>query len=183
MQHLMSGVGADHCRGDTRRTGTKHICRCLGRLLSEVRYGLCHVRRHDLCPFQRLFQPSLVAEQNVSMILMVYCTWFDNYRRAKLIFRHVDYVSTNARTGQYERCNYELARPPSELRNKLFLLNHFGSYIKQRLYGAQPYLREDLALTTGMVFVKRFLRMKHVLIFRLSNGVLQVSSAVSSYTC
>lgn len=43
-----------------------------------------------------------------------------------------------------------------------------------RLYGDAEYTYQDTALKTGMVFVTRYLRMKHVLLFRLSNDVLQV---------
>jgi polo-like kinase 1 len=43
-----------------------------------------------------------------------------------------------------------------------------------RLYGDAEYTYVDETLTTGMVFVTRYLRMRHVLLFRLSNDVLQV---------
>jgi hypothetical protein len=77
----------------------------------------------------------------------------------------------------YQRDNHAIDAAPSELKNKVYLLKHFNKYILERLYGAQPYLREDVGLTTGMVFVTRYLRMKHVIVFRLSNAVVQVSQA------
>jgi len=43
-----------------------------------------------------------------------------------------------------------------------------------RLFGDQEYTYEDQDLTKGMVFVTRYLRMKHVILFRLSNDILQV---------
>jgi polo-like kinase 1 len=57
-------------------------------------------------------------------------------------------------------------------------MNHFEGYMMNRLYGDAEYTYQDTALTTGMVFVTRYLRMKHVLLFRLSNDVLQVSTPV-----
>jgi hypothetical protein len=53
-------------------------------------------------------------------------------------------------------------------------MEHFESYMMDRLYGDADYTYVDEPLTTGMVFVTRYLRMKHVLLFRLSNDVLQV---------
>jgi hypothetical protein len=47
-----------------------------------------------------------------------------------------------------------------------------------RLYGDAEYTYVDETLTTGMVFVTRYLRMRHVLLFRLSNDVLQVCSSL-----
>lgn len=48
-----------------------------------------------------------------------------------------------------------------------------------RLYGDAEYTYVDEPLTTGMVFVTKYLRMKHVLLFRLSNDVLQVCPFLS----
>lgn len=76
----------------------------------------------------------------------------------------------------YNRVNHSIDHSPSELKNKVYLLKHFNKYILARLYGSQTYLKEDVGLTTGMVFVTRYLRMKHVIVFRLSNAVVQVSN-------
>lgn len=78
------------------------------------------------------------------------------------------------------RKNYSIEGYPRDLSNKVYLLRHFESYMLDRLFGDQPYTYEDKALTKGMVFVTRYLRMKHVIVFRLSNDVLQVSQAVRS---
>ena len=53
-------------------------------------------------------------------------------------------------------------------------MTHFEGYMMDRLYGDAEYTYVDETLTTGMTFVTRYLRMKHVLLFRLSNDVLQV---------
>jgi hypothetical protein len=50
-----------------------------------------------------------------------------------------------------------------------------------RLYGDAEYTYVDETLTTGMVFVTRYLRMRHVLLFRLSNDVLQVCPYFTSH--
>jgi hypothetical protein len=76
--------------------------------------------------------------------------------------------------------NYPIDDVPPELDNKIYLLRHFDSYIIDRLYGTKDYTFEDLELKKGMVFVTRYLRMKHVIVFRLSNDILQVR--FSSYT-
>lgn len=44
----------------------------------------------------------------------------------------------------------------------------------RRLVGQMPYTYEDKNLTSGMVIVSRYLRMKHVIVFRLSNEIVQV---------
>jgi polo-like kinase 1 len=76
------------------------------------------------------------------------------------------------------RKNYPIDQYPRELHNKVYLLRHFENYMLDRLFGDQPYTYEDVTLTKGMVFVTRYLRMKHVIVFRLSNDVLQVSQVV-----
>jgi polo-like kinase 1 len=64
------------------------------------------------------------------------------------------------------RKNYSIEGYPRDLSNKVYLLRHFESYMLDRLFGDQPYTYEDKALTKGMVFVTRYLRMKHVIVFR-----------------
>jgi hypothetical protein len=49
-----------------------------------------------------------------------------------------------------------------------------------RLFGDQEYTYEDKTVTRNMVFVMKYLRMKHVIVFRLSNDVLQVSEPCPS---
>ena len=71
---------------------------------------------------------------------------------------------------------------PRELNNKVYLLKHFESYMLDRLFGDQDYTYEDKELTKGMVFVTRYLRMKHVILFRLSNNVLQVIHSSPMFT-
>lgn len=48
-----------------------------------------------------------------------------------------------------------------------------------RLYGEYPYTYEDTERRTGMDWVVKYLRMKHVIVFLMSNGVLQVSAMLT----
>lgn len=72
------------------------------------------------------------------------------------------------------RRNHAIDTFPRQLDNKVYLLKHFVQYMLERLCGEQEYTFEGKQ-TKGMVFVTRYLRMKHVILFRLSNDVLQVS--------
>lgn len=45
-----------------------------------------------------------------------------------------------------------------------------------RLYGEYSYTYEDMEKTRKMNWVVKYLRMKHVIVFLMSHGVLQASS-------
>ncbi|TCD67323.1 Cell cycle serine/threonine-protein kinase cdc5/MSD2 [Steccherinum ochraceum] len=86
---------------------------------------------------------------------------------------HFDYV-TSRRNGQvYVRKNYNVAEYPEDVKAKVYLLKYFERYIMDKLYHETDYTYEDHARTKGMVFVQRYLRMKHVILFKLSHDVLQ----------
>jgi polo-like kinase 1 len=85
---------------------------------------------------------------------------------------HFDYVGLEE--GGRVR-NYPIDKYPSELKSKVFLLGKFQGYMLDRLVGNHQYTYVDKAKTTGMVYIEKYLRMRHIIIFRLSNGVLQVS--------
>lgn len=70
---------------------------------------------------------------------------------------------------------------PEDLKNKVYLLKHFERYIMDRLYGDYDYTFEDHDRTKGMDFVQKYLRMKHVIVFKMSHDVLQVSHFPSHY--
>ena len=74
------------------------------------------------------------------------------------------------------RKNYTVSEYPEELKSKVYLLKHFERYIMDRLYGDYTYTFEDRNRVKGMDFVQKYLRMKHVIVFKLSHDVLQVSS-------
>jgi hypothetical protein len=74
-----------------------------------------------------------------------------------------------------QRENYPIDEYPLDLKNKVFLLRHFEGYILEKLLGHHEYHYTDLELKEGMVYITKYLRMKHVILFRLSNDILQVS--------
>ncbi|WWC57830.1 uncharacterized protein I303_100365 [Kwoniella dejecticola CBS 10117] len=73
----------------------------------------------------------------------------------------------------HTRRSHGIDKYPSDLKNKVYLLKHFESYMLDKLFLEQPYTYDDVDLRTGMVFIVKYLRMKHVILFRLSNDVLQ----------
>jgi hypothetical protein len=46
-----------------------------------------------------------------------------------------------------------------------------------RLYGEYDYTFEDVERTKGMEWVQKYLRMKHVIVFKMSHDVLQVRTS------
>jgi cell cycle serine/threonine-protein kinase CDC5/MSD2 len=73
------------------------------------------------------------------------------------------------------RKNHSVDVYPEDLKNKVYLLKHFERYIMDRLWGDHPYTFEDTDRAKGMDWVQKYLRMKHVIVFKLSHDVLQVS--------
>jgi len=74
----------------------------------------------------------------------------------------------------YVRKCYTVEKFPDELKSKVYLLKHFERYIMDRLWGKQDFTFEDVERTKGMDWVQKYLRMKHVIVFKLSHDVLQV---------
>lgn len=72
------------------------------------------------------------------------------------------------------RKNYTLTEYPEDVKSKVYLLKHFEQYMMDRLYGEHVYTYEDHDRTQGMDFVQKYLRMKHVIVFKMSHDVLQV---------
>jgi cell cycle serine/threonine-protein kinase CDC5/MSD2 len=64
---------------------------------------------------------------------------------------------------------------PEDIKNKIYLLKHFEGYIMNKLWGGRDYQFQDVNRTKGMEWVQKYLRMKHVIVFKLSHDVLQVS--------
>ena len=92
--------------------------------------------------------------------------------------RHFDYISSRRQGAVYVRKNYTVSEYPEDLKNKVYLLKHFEKYIMDKLYGDHDYIFEDRERTHGMAFVQKYLRMKQIIIFKLSNDVIQVSLPV-----
>ena len=91
----------------------------------------------------------------------------------RVLYRHFDYISSRRQGAVYVRKNYTVSEYPEDLKNKVYLLKHFERYIMDRLYGDYEYTYEDQGRTKGMDFVQKYLRMKHVIVFKMSHDVLQ----------
>ncbi|KIM91385.1 hypothetical protein PILCRDRAFT_810665 [Piloderma croceum F 1598] len=86
---------------------------------------------------------------------------------------HFDYVSSRRHGAVYVRKNHTVSDYPEDLKTKVYLLKHFERYIMDRLYGDYEYTFEDTEKAKGMDFVQKYLRMKHVIVFKMSHDVLQ----------
>jgi cell cycle serine/threonine-protein kinase CDC5/MSD2 len=89
--------------------------------------------------------------------------------------RHFDSISSRRQGSVYVRKNHTIAEYPEELKSKVYLLKHFERYIMDRLYGEYDYTYDDVDKTKGMDFVQKYLRMKHVIVFKMSHDVIQVT--------
>jgi polo-like kinase 1 len=81
--------------------------------------------------------------------------------------KHAEYVDGRRRDA------FALAAPPENLGNKIFLLHKFEGYMLSRLCGTYDYTWEDVERKRDLVYVEKYLRTKNVILFRLSNGILQ----------
>lgn len=94
------------------------------------------------------------------------------------ICSHFDYISSRKHGSVYVRKSYSVSEFSDDLKNKVYLLKHFERYIMDRLYGDYEYTFEDVERTKGMDFVQKYLRMKHVIVFKMSHDVLQVCTSI-----
>ncbi|KAI0628078.1 kinase-like domain-containing protein [Trametes polyzona] len=86
---------------------------------------------------------------------------------------HFDFVSSRLKGAVYVRKNYTVADYPEDLKSKVYLLKHFERYIMDRLHGEYEWTFQDMERTKGMEFVQKYLRIQHVIVFKLSHDVLQ----------
>ncbi|KAG6807580.1 hypothetical protein H0H92_007046 [Tricholoma furcatifolium] len=86
---------------------------------------------------------------------------------------HFDYLTSRRQGTMYVRKSYTADEYPEELKSKVYLLKHFEHYIMDRLHGEYDYTFEDVDRAKGMEWVQKYLRMKHVIVFKLSHDVLQ----------
>jgi cell cycle serine/threonine-protein kinase CDC5/MSD2 len=89
-------------------------------------------------------------------------------------YRHFDYITSRRSGTVYVRKSYTVSTYPDELKNKVYLLKHFERYIMDKLYGDFQWCFEDATRVKGMEFVQKYLRMKHVIVFKMSHDCLQV---------
>ncbi|KAL1757547.1 hypothetical protein FB107DRAFT_209260 [Schizophyllum commune] len=88
---------------------------------------------------------------------------------------HYDYITTRHGGQYYVRKSFSVNETPQDkdMKAKVYLLKHFEQYIMGRLYGAYDYTYEDVDRKTGMEWVRQYLRMKQVIVFKLSHDVIQ----------
>jgi cell cycle serine/threonine-protein kinase CDC5/MSD2 len=72
------------------------------------------------------------------------------------------------------RKSYTVTVYPDELKSKVHLLKHFERYMMDRLYGDHKWCYKAMEKQQGMEFVQKYLRMKHVILFKMSHDCLQV---------
>ena len=70
--------------------------------------------------------------------------------------------------------SYTLANYPKELQKKVTLLQHFQSYLEGDVKG-KPEEEPAKAKPKLLVYVKKWMRTRHAIMFRLSNKVVQVN--------
>ena len=76
--------------------------------------------------------------------------------------------------------SHTLTDYPKELQKKITLLQHFRSYLEGEAKGKpaeEPVQPEDPkpALDSNQVYVKKWMRTRHAIMFRLSNKIVQVN--------
>lgn len=117
--------------------------------------------------------------------------------------KHVDYISTiraskvatpgAVKTDQLKRENFVMACAPAtsstacpaiaddgsvprELHSRVRVMKYFEKEIMDRLYGADsPLTFTDAERTSGMTFVHKWYKTKDAIVFRLSNGTVQLN--------
>jgi polo-like kinase 1 len=63
-----------------------------------------------------------------------------------------------------------------EMIDRKFLLHQFEAYMEGKLHAAQKYIVPDKPVETGMSYVVKYWRLKTLMAFRISSGILQVST-------
>lgn len=74
----------------------------------------------------------------------------------------------------YVRKSFGVDQYPDEIKSKVYLLKHFERYIMSKLYSEFEYTFEDQDRARGMEWVQKYLRMKSVIVFKMSHDILQV---------
>lgn len=93
---------------------------------------------------------------------------------------HFDYIERRTSDRQDVGKEYTIVEYPPTLQKKVTLLQHFRSYLEG---SAKPKPNEKVAeqvvaskrKITDVVYVKKWMRTRHAIMFRLSNKVVQVN--------
>jgi len=71
--------------------------------------------------------------------------------------------------------SYTLTDYPKELQKKVTLLQHFKSYLEGDGKDSQPAEEEQPGQKASSIYVKKWMKTKHAIMFRLSNKIVQVN--------
>ena len=92
---------------------------------------------------------------------------------------HFDYMERRSSDKQDIGKEYTLTEYPKELQKKVTLLQHFRSYLEGSEKPKQPEQVEEefpkIRKVKDVVYVKKWMRTRHAIMFRLSNKVVQVN--------
>lgn len=92
---------------------------------------------------------------------------------------HFDYMERRSSDRQDVGKEYTLTEYPKELQKKVTLLQHFWSYLEgndrpKNLTEKNPDAQKERKVKE-VVYVKKWMRTRHAIMFRLSNKVVQVN--------
>ncbi|KAI9349590.1 kinase-like domain-containing protein [Obelidium mucronatum] len=91
---------------------------------------------------------------------------------------HFEYLYYEAGTdgSRMHRKPHTMSTYPSDLQKKVTLLKHFGSYMQDNLFqGVEGANGVATPKTSDLIFLTKYLRTRHGVIFRLSNQVVQIN--------
>ena len=92
----------------------------------------------------------------------------------------VDYFHRESATRMDTVATYKIDEHPKEISKKILLLKHFHEYLEGKmdefLDELSPNAQSNLGgkLSNSPVYVKKWMRTKHAILFRLNNKVVQV---------
>jgi len=69
---------------------------------------------------------------------------------------------------------YDLTNYPKDLQKKVTLLQHFKGYLEPESADKEKQITSDENPVASLVFVKKWLKTKHAIMFRLTNKIVQV---------
>jgi polo-like kinase 1 len=93
---------------------------------------------------------------------------------------HFDYMERRSADRQDVGKEYNLSEYPKDLQKKVTLLQHFRSYLEgtekpNPNAGISEDVQKRARRVTDVVYVKKWMRTRHAIMFRLSNKVVQVN--------
>lgn len=95
--------------------------------------------------------------------------------------RHFDYIA-NRKGHVYSRRHYAIKNHPKELDRKAYLLEYFEDYMHTTLWRETEFTWIDGERERNMDFLVKLYRMKHAIMFKLSNEVLQVRFSLLAFS-